>query len=123
MAAPSKRDLLSRAAVRALGVARRASSPTTIASSASRCMRAISFSASSVSGVSAISLKQRSRSSITCIESTVRFAAELGHEVTLVKDAIGSFGHAEMDASLKFNMPAYASAILSTDELLGKLSA
>jgi ureidoacrylate peracid hydrolase len=59
----------------------------------------------------------------TCIESTVRFAAELGHEVTLVKDAIGSFGHAEMDASLKFNMPAYASAILSTDELLGKLSA
>jgi ureidoacrylate peracid hydrolase len=59
----------------------------------------------------------------TCIESTVRFAAELGHEVTLVKDAIGSFGHAEMDASLKFNMPAYAGAILSTGELLGRLSA
>jgi ureidoacrylate peracid hydrolase len=32
-------------------------------------------------------------------------------------------GHAEMDASLKFNMPAYASAILPTDELVGKLSA
>ena len=59
----------------------------------------------------------------TCIELTVRFAAELGYEVTLVKDAIGSFGHAEMDASLKFNMPAYASAILSTNEMLGKLSA
>src|ERR1700674_5675924 len=37
----------------------------------------------------------------TCIESTVRFAAELGYEVTLVKDAIGSFGHQEMEASLK----------------------
>jgi ureidoacrylate peracid hydrolase len=59
----------------------------------------------------------------TCIESTVRFAAELGYEVTLVKDAIGSFGHAEMDASLQFNMPAYASAIISTDEIVAKLSA
>lgn len=59
----------------------------------------------------------------TCIESTVRFAAELGYEVTLVKDAIGSFGHAEMDASLQFNMPAYASAIVSTDELLARLAA
>lgn len=58
----------------------------------------------------------------TCIESTVRFAAELGYEVTLVKDAIGSFGHAEMDASLKFNMPAYANAILSTQEIIEKLS-
>ncbi|MDT5259985.1 MAG: hypothetical protein QOD10_5065 [Mycobacterium sp.] len=59
----------------------------------------------------------------TCIESTVRFAAELGYEVTLVKDAIGSFGHAEMDASLQFNIPAYASAVVSTDEIVAKLSA
>ena len=58
----------------------------------------------------------------TCIESTVRFAAELGYEVTLVKDAIGSFGQAEMDASLQFNMPAYASAVVSTDEIVAKLS-
>ncbi|SMG59505.1 isochorismatase family cysteine hydrolase [Paraburkholderia susongensis] len=58
----------------------------------------------------------------TCIESTVRFAAELGYEVTLVKDAIGSFGFPEMDASLKFNFPQYASAILSTAELIEKLT-
>lgn len=58
----------------------------------------------------------------TCIESTVRFAAELGYEVTLVRDAIGSFGFPEMDASLKFNLPQYASAILSTAELIEKLS-
>ena len=58
----------------------------------------------------------------TCIESTVRFAAELGYEVTLVKDAIGSFGHAEMDASLQFNMPSYANAIVSTGEIVAKLS-
>lgn len=58
----------------------------------------------------------------TCIESTVRFAAELGYEVTLVKDAIGSFGHAEMDASLQFNLPAYANAIVSADDLIATLS-
>ena len=58
----------------------------------------------------------------TCIESTVRFAAELGYEVTVVKDAIGSFGSAEMDASLQFNLPAYASAVVSTDEIVAKLS-
>lgn len=59
----------------------------------------------------------------TCIESTVRFAAELGYEVTVVKDAIGSFGHAEMDASLQFNIPQYASAVVSTDEIVAKLQA
>jgi nicotinamidase-related amidase len=59
----------------------------------------------------------------TCIESTVRFAAELGYEVALVKDAIGSFGHAEMDASLQFNIPAYATAVVSTDEIVAQLSA
>jgi ureidoacrylate peracid hydrolase len=57
----------------------------------------------------------------TCIESTVRYAAELGYEVTLVRDAIGSFGHAEMEASLQFNLPAYASAIVSAGELIARL--
>ena len=59
----------------------------------------------------------------TCIESTVRFAAELGYEVTLVKDAIASFGHQEMEASLKFNMPAYANAIVTTEQFLTRLAA
>ena len=57
----------------------------------------------------------------TCIESTIRFAAELGYEVTLVKDAIGSFGKDEMEASLHYNMPPYASAILTTQELIARL--
>jgi nicotinamidase-related amidase len=58
-----------------------------------------------------------------CIEATVRFAAELGSEVTLVKDAIGGFYQAKMDGSLQFNMPAYANAIVRTDEIVAKLSA
>ena len=59
----------------------------------------------------------------TCIESTVRYAAELGYEVTVVKDAIASFSQAEMDASLQFNMPQYAKAIVSTDDILSQLAA
>ena len=51
--------------------------------------------------------KETSRSKILqSQQSTVRFAAELGYEVTLVKDAIASFAQAEVDASLQFNMPA-----------------
>ena len=57
----------------------------------------------------------------TCIESTVRFAAELGYEVTVVEDAIGSFGHAEMDASLQYNIPQYARAVVSTADIIKKL--
>lgn len=57
----------------------------------------------------------------TCIDSTIRFAAELGYEVTLIKDAIGSFGQAEMDAEFQFNFPNYANAIVSTEEIVAEL--
>ena len=57
----------------------------------------------------------------TCIDSTVRFAAELGYDVTLVKDAIGSRSWDEMKATLEVNAPNYARAILSTDELIAAL--
>jgi ureidoacrylate peracid hydrolase len=35
----------------------------------------------------------------TCVEATVRFAAELGYEVTVVKDAIASYSDREMRAA------------------------
>jgi nicotinamidase-related amidase len=54
----------------------------------------------------------------TCIDSTVRYAAELGYEATLVKDAIGSRSWDEMKATLEVSAPNYARAILSTEELL-----
>jgi ureidoacrylate peracid hydrolase len=34
----------------------------------------------------------------TCVEATVRFAAELGYEVTVVKDATASYSDEEMHA-------------------------
>ena len=57
----------------------------------------------------------------TCIDSTMRFAAELGFDVTLVKDAIASFSWDEMKATIEINAPAYANAILSTAELIAEL--
>src|SRR5262249_53450342 len=36
----------------------------------------------------------------TCVESTVRFAAELGYQVTVVKDATASYSDEEMHAAL-----------------------
>ena len=57
----------------------------------------------------------------TCIDSTVRYAAELGYEVTLVKDAIGSYSWDEMKATLEVNAPNYARAILSTEEVIASI--
>ena len=57
----------------------------------------------------------------TCIDSTVRSAAELGYEVTLVKDAIAGLGWDEMRATLELNAPNYARAILSAEEVVAAI--
>jgi isochorismate hydrolase len=59
----------------------------------------------------------------TCIEATVRFAAELGYEVTVVKDATADYSDEMMHAALDINMPNYANAIVSTDEIVASISA
>ncbi|WP_264028682.1 cysteine hydrolase family protein [Mycolicibacterium brisbanense] len=59
----------------------------------------------------------------TCVEATVRFAAELGYQVTLVDDATADYSDVEMHAALRVNLPNYASAIVSTDNVVGALSA
>jgi ureidoacrylate peracid hydrolase len=58
----------------------------------------------------------------TCIEATVRFAAELGYEVTVAKDATADYSNEEMHAALKVNMPNYAGAIVTTNEIVGAIS-
>jgi nicotinamidase-related amidase len=57
----------------------------------------------------------------TCVEATVRFAAELGYEVTVVKDATASYSDREMHAALEVNIPNYASAIVSTKEIVASM--
>src|SRR5215510_13698610 len=49
----------------------------------------------------------------TCVEATVRFAAELGYAVTVVRDATADYSDEAMRAALDINMPNYASAIVS----------
>ena len=58
----------------------------------------------------------------TCVEATVRFAAELGYEVTVVKDATADYADKEMHAALEINLPNYASAIVTTDEIVAMIS-
>jgi ureidoacrylate peracid hydrolase len=58
----------------------------------------------------------------TCLEATVRFAAELGYEVTVVKDATASFSEEQMRAALDINIPNYANAIVSTEEIVASIS-
>jgi len=55
----------------------------------------------------------------TCIEVTVRFAAELGHEVTVVRDTTADYSDEAMHAALDANLPNYAGAIITTDEIVG----
>src|SRR5262245_19892079 len=58
----------------------------------------------------------------TCVEATVRFAAELGYEVTVVKDATADYSDEEMRAALEVNLPNYANAIVTTNEVIDSLS-
>ena len=58
----------------------------------------------------------------TCVEATVRYAAELGYEVTVVRDSIADYSDREMNASLEVNLPNYASAIVTTNEIVQAIS-
>jgi ureidoacrylate peracid hydrolase len=58
----------------------------------------------------------------TCVESTVRYAAEFGYEVTMVKDATADYSDEEMHAALDINIPNYASAIVTTNEVVNSIS-
>ncbi len=58
----------------------------------------------------------------TCVEATVRFAVELGYDITVVKDAVASLSDDEMHAALEVNLPHYASAIVTADEAVASIS-
>ena len=58
----------------------------------------------------------------TCVEATVRFAAELGYEVTMIRDATADYSDEEMHAALDINIPNYATAIVSTEEMVDSIA-
>jgi nicotinamidase-related amidase len=47
----------------------------------------------------------------------VRFAVELGYDVTVAKDATADYSEEFMHAALVTNLPNYASAIVTTQEV------
>jgi ureidoacrylate peracid hydrolase len=58
----------------------------------------------------------------TCVEATVRYAAELGYEITMVTDATADYSDEEMHAALEINIPNYANAIVTTNEIVESIS-
>ncbi len=58
----------------------------------------------------------------TCVESMVRYAAENGYEVTVVKDAVADYSDVEMHAALDVNIPNYANAVVTTNEVIEAIS-
>lgn len=59
----------------------------------------------------------------TCIESTARFAMELGYHVTLIRDATAALDPQMMHAAHDLNGPTFAHAILTTSSFLETLKA
>src|SRR5262249_9623968 len=59
----------------------------------------------------------------TCIEATVRYAAELGYDVTVVKDATADYSDEMMHAALDINIPNYTNAIVTTSQIVASISA
>lgn len=58
----------------------------------------------------------------TCIETTGKFAVEMGYHVTLVKDATAAFSKDRMHAAHELNGPTFAHSIVTTAELVQALA-
>jgi ureidoacrylate peracid hydrolase len=56
------------------------------------------------------------------VEAAVRCAAELGYEVTMVKDATADYSNEKRHAALDVNIPNYASASVTTNEVVDLIS-
>ena len=57
----------------------------------------------------------------TCIESTARYAVELGYHVTMLIDAVGAFNMEEMRAAVEIDYPIISHNVLSTEEFIAAI--
>lgn len=77
-----------------------------------------------------LQLKQRGISHVilvgmlanTCLETTGRYASELGYHVTLVRDATAAFSPEALHAAHEINGPTFAHAIVTAAELQRSIS-
>jgi len=58
----------------------------------------------------------------TCIDTSARYAVELGYHTTLLKDAIAAYNWEEIKATVEVNFPAYGHTLLSTEEFINTLN-
>ena len=58
----------------------------------------------------------------TCIESTARYAVELGYHTTMLTDAVGAFNMREMEAAVEIDYPVISHNVLSTGEFIDLLN-
>jgi nicotinamidase-related amidase len=56
-----------------------------------------------------------------CLEATARWGVELGYHVTIASDATAAFRWEEWSATMEANAPAFAHAILRTEEIVRSL--
>ena len=54
----------------------------------------------------------------TCVESTGRYAVEMGYHTTFLTDAVAAFSPEEHEAAIKFDYPRIAHAVRTVDEFL-----
>ena len=54
----------------------------------------------------------------TCVESTGRYAVEMGYHTTFLTDAVAAFSLDEHEAAIKFDYPRIAHAVRTVDEFL-----
>ena len=57
----------------------------------------------------------------TCIESTARYAVELGYHTTMLTDAVGAFNMREMRAAIEIDYPVIGHNVLTTKEFIGAI--
>ena len=57
----------------------------------------------------------------TCIDTTSRYAVELGYHATLIKDGIAAYNWEEIKATVEVNFPNYGHALLYTEEFVNAL--
>jgi nicotinamidase-related amidase len=58
----------------------------------------------------------------TCIDTTARYAVELGYHRTVIKDGIAAFNWDEIKATVQVNFPSYGHALLSTEESINSFT-
>jgi ureidoacrylate peracid hydrolase len=56
------------------------------------------------------------------VDEKIVMLLRLGYEVTMVRDATASYSDEEMHAALDINIPNYANAIVTTNEVVDSIS-